>query len=137
MKKICRNCHFLAKEFIEENTGRSLTFSVSTEERKKAENGVINFVRERYCLKCHLGVWDEGVDPGKENRLSIVNEINRKGKCFFFPYDPGMLFKAAEELQRRQRENEQLKRSNLYTQIGLFIVALSLIINAIGSLFKC
>lgn len=136
MKQICNNCHFLAKEYREENTGRTLTFSVSPIERSKAEGGNVDFIEEHYCLKCQRGVWDEGVNPGKENRLNIVNETKRKGKCFFFPYDPGMMFKAAEELQRRQQENEQLKRSNLYTRIGLWIAAIALLFSAIVTLFK-
>ncbi len=131
-KKICRNCHFLAKEIRESNVGgRVLCFSVSGEERSKVNDGDINFVAEQYCLNCYHGVWDEGVIPGKENRLAVVNETNRHGKCFFYPYNPGMLFKAAEELQRREQEYKQLKRSNLYTRIGLYIAAISLFFSAI------
>ena len=47
-----------------------------------------------------------------------------------------MQFKAAEELQKREQENEQMKRSNLYTRIGLWIAAIGLIFSAIASLLK-
>jgi hypothetical protein len=47
-----------------------------------------------------------------------------------------MLFQAAEELQKREQENEQLKRSNLYTRIGLWIAAIGLILSAFVSLLK-
>lgn len=136
MKQICRNCHFLAKEIREDNTGRFLSFSVSASERKKAENGNIGFIPDHYSLKCHHGVWDEGVSPVKENRLIIVTETKRKKKCFFWPYNPALLFKAAEELQKRDYENEQLKRSNLYTRIGLWIAAIGLVFGAFVSLLK-
>jgi len=102
MKYICKNCHFLAKEYREENTNRFLIFSLSKEERKKAGQGDIDFVTDRYSLKCHMGVWDEMVDPGKEQRLYRVNEVSRRNKCFFFPHDTGMLFEAAKELQKRE-----------------------------------
>ena len=136
MKYNCRNCHFLSKEIREPNTGRVLSFSVSSTEREQVESGNIDFVSEEYCLKCHHGVWDEGVIPGKENRLKIINETNRKNRCFYWSHSPGMLFTAAVELQKRQQENEQLKRSNRYTRIGLYIAAAALIFSAIISLFK-
>ena len=110
------------------------TFSVSSQEREDVKNENIDFVGSHYCLNCYHGVWDEGVTPGKENRLRIINEIDREKKCFFWPYNSGMLFKAAIELQKREQENEQLKQSNLYTRIGLWIAAIGLIFNAIVSL---
>ena len=121
----------MAKEIREDNKGRILSFPVTAEERKKIKNGDIDFVNEQYSLKCHHGVWDEGIIPGKENRLNNINETKRKGKCFFYPYNPGMLFKASEELQRSEQEYEHLKRSNLYTRIGLWIAAISLFFSAI------
>lgn len=136
MKQICRNCHFLSKEIREDNTGRVLSFSVTASEREQAQHGNIDFIGDHYCLKCHHGVWDEGVSPGKENRLKIVNETKGKRECFFWPYNSAMLFQAAEELQKREQENEQLKRSNLYTRIGLWIAAIGLILSAFVSLLK-
>jgi hypothetical protein len=130
-KLICRDCIFLAKDIREDNNGRVLTFSVKKDEREKAKEGDVNFVKDYCCLKCHMGVWDEGVSPGKDQRLNRVNEINRRNKCFFFPYHSDMLFDAAKELQKREQENKQLKRSNLYTQIGLGISAIALVANAI------
>jgi hypothetical protein len=78
-----------------------------------------------------MGVWDEGLDPAKEQRLYRVNEVNRRNKCFFFPHDTGMLFDAARELQKREQENRQLKKSNMFTRIGLWIAALALLANAV------
>jgi hypothetical protein len=43
-----------------------------------------------------------------------------------------MLFKAAEILQKRDREFEQMKRSNLYTRIALWIAAIGLLFGAVA-----
>jgi len=47
-----------------------------------------------------------------------------------------MLFDAARELQKRESENRQLKRANLYTRIGLWIAAGALVANAVIAYFK-
>jgi hypothetical protein len=47
-----------------------------------------------------------------------------------------MLFDAAKELQARQDANRQLKRSNMYTRIGLWIAAGALAVDAIVTYFK-
>ena len=130
MKQNCRNCHFFAKEFREENSDRSLSFSVDIGERKSAEHDDFSFRKDIYSLKCHMGVWDEGVGPN-ENRKERINKVDRKDKCFFYPYDPNMLFQAAIELQKRKQEYQQFHRSNMYTRIGLWIAALALLANAI------
>ena len=135
MKQICRNCHFLCKENIDD-AGKVYKNLITEREREKVKKGEINFISDHYSLNCYLGVWDEGVIPGKQNRLNIVNGIKRNGECFFFPYNQKMLFKAAEELQKRKQENEQLKRSNLYTRIGLWIAAIGLLLTAIVFYYK-
>ena len=136
MKEICRNCHFLAKEVREGNTGRVLSSSVSIKERATVGAGEADFLQSYYGLKCQMGVWDEGVAPGKEDRLERINIANRTDECFFFPYNPGMMFSAAEELQKRSQENRNLKKSNMYTRVGLWIAALALFIDAIVNLLK-
>jgi hypothetical protein len=135
MKQICQNCHFMSKESRNE-TGVVHILSVSSKEREEAKSGNIDFVGSHYSLNCYHGVWDEGVAPGKENRLRNINGTNRKRKCFFWPHNPEMLFKAAVELQKREQENEQMKRSNLYTRIGLWIAAIGLFLGVIVFLVK-
>lgn len=135
MKQICRNCHFMSKEHRDE-IGDVHIFSVSAIERENAKNGVADFVGSQFSLNCYHGVWDEGVAPGKAGRLNTIAEVNRKWNCFFWPYAPAMLFKSAVELQKREQENELIKRSNLYTRIGLWIAAISLFFSAIVSLFN-
>ena len=56
MKPICRHCHFLAKELLEENTGRVSVFSLSQQEREKAKTEPEEMVAAHYSLICHMGV---------------------------------------------------------------------------------
>lgn len=136
MKAICRNCHFLAKEHREENTGRALSFALSAPERELVRSDADNAVKDYCSLKCQLGVWDEGVSKPSGGRHVTLNKLPRRNGCFFFPYHPAMLFDAAKELQERQEENRQLKKSNMYTRIGLWIAAGALAADAIVTYFK-
>lgn len=129
--KNCKNCHFLAKEYRGDD-GRSHNFSLSSSDREN----IIN-IRDFYSLKCAKGVWDEGVEPTLINdRDCIINKINREDFCFHFDVHEGMLFEAASELQKRQEEYKKYNRNNLYTQIGLYIAATALIVDAIAELGK-
>jgi len=130
MKSICRNCHFFAKEYREENTGRALVFSLSKQERDKAALEPQEMVARHYSLNCHMGVWDEGISGSTEERNSIINLVPRASGCFFFPYHPAMLFDAARELQKRADEYRQMKKSNLYTRLGLWAAAGALAFSA-------
>ena len=47
-----------------------------------------------------------------------------------------MSFPAALELHKIRNENRNLKRSYRYTQIGLWIAAISLLMNFLYSVFK-
>jgi hypothetical protein len=134
MKTICRNCHFLAKR--EDNTGRPLTFALTEAERLAVESDPDHAIKDHFSIKCQLGVWDEGVAKPTDSRDVTLNKVQRKNACFFFPYHPAMLFEAAKELQARQDENRQLKRSNMYTRIGLWIAAGALAVDAIVTYFK-
>ena len=136
MKPICRHCHFLAKEYREENTGRVLKFSLTKPERENAALSPQEVVAAHYSLNCHMGVWDEGVSGSKQERNSVINVTPRASSCFFFPYHPAMLFEAARELQKRADENRQMKKSNLYTRIGLWVAAGALAISALVEYLK-
>ena len=131
MKQICRNCHFFAKESTHGHSGNNPIFSVEQDERESAKHNDFSFIKDYQTIKCRMGVWDEGLNPNKNGRDERINLLVRKGKCFFFPYDPNMLFPAAIELQKRQKEYEQVRKSNRYTVIGLWIAALALLANAI------
>jgi hypothetical protein len=134
MKRSCINCHFLSKEYVEDNTGRRLNFCVSDEERKQIKSHRKNVIKEYYSTECHMGVWREGATK-KDDFFEIVNSTNR-GNCFFYPFQGEMLFKAAEELQKREQDRRELKRSNMYTRIGLWVASGALFLNALLSWLK-
>jgi len=136
MRPICRHCHFLAKRYREENTGRLLVFSLDQQEREKAKSAPDEMIPPHYSLNCYMGVWDEGVSGSTRERNSTVNLVSRATGCFFFPYHAAMLFDAARELQKRATENEHLKRSNLYTRIGLWVAAGALAVSALVEYLK-
>lgn len=133
-KKTCASCHFLVKEYREENTGRVLEFSPSEEERKNARSDPDGFLKSHYSLKCLKGVWDEGVGLPPGGRDSSLNRMDRSNSCFYFPYNPSMLFSAAIELQQRAAQNRELKRAHRYTQWGLGIAVAAIAVDALLAL---
>lgn len=126
MKQVCQNCHFLAKETREEQSGHTYTLSLTRNERQD-----LSLITTHYSLKCWMKVWDEGVAPHPTNRADTISAASRTNKCFFWPYQPNMQFDAGKELQARAEEHRQMKRSNLYTRIGLWIAAIGLFFDAI------
>jgi len=124
MRESCRHCHFLMKTSRSDN-GTEHRFCWSADDRA---NGA---VKSHYSRACYFGVWDCGIEPGLENNFVHVIDVSRKGSCFFMPMNPGMSFPAAKILQERAAQNAALKRSNLYTRIGLWIAALALVANLI------
>lgn len=134
MKRSCRNCHFLSKEYVEDNTGRRLNFVVSDEERRHIELQKNNPIKEYYSTECHMGVWREGATK-KDDFFELVVK-KKRDNCFFFPYQGDMLFKAAEELQKREQDRSELKQSNMYTRIGLWVATGALLLNALITWLK-
>lgn len=120
----CLSCHFLCKTYPPH------PFCVDAEERKGLAKYGRSHIQDDYSLSCYKGVWDEGVSPGivsfDENFLILW----RTGQCFWMKYHPGMQFPAADEMQKRLDSFAQLKRTNLYTQIGLWFAGLGLMLNA-------
>jgi hypothetical protein len=105
-------------------------FSWNKEERSTRR------IKDYYAASCYLGVWDTGIDPSLNRELTDVIEKNRNQNCFFLEENLGMSFQAAKILQERKHQNEQLKRSNLYTRLGLWIAAVALFANAIVQIYK-
>jgi hypothetical protein len=136
MEKNCRNCHFLSKEFRTENSTQAHKFSLTKEERSSINISPESAVSSHCSLQCHMGVWDEGVSGSIADRDIIINRTKRNSSCFFFPHQPSMLYDAAFELQKRSAENAQLKKSNMYTRIGLWVAAGALAVSSIIEVIK-
>ena len=125
----CIDCHFLTKT-THFSTGGEFANSWSHRERS---NFRISYHGTASCWK---GIWDTGVDPSINDRLKDVLLEDRKYECFFIEYHEGMLFSAADELARIQRDNRQLKRNYSFTQIGLWIAAIAVCVQLIYNIFK-
>lgn len=154
MKEICRNCVFLARlpsSAQVENFPEDRYVLVHQEERTSLTNSYLRSIDhtdlKRFNFECYMGVWNAvEVGFGDENgesenfgyRLNkYLNEISRKNECFFYQYRKHMGFEAARELQKRLVENEQLRRSHKFTQCGLWIAAIGLVMNAIFNFINC
>ena len=136
MKRVCRNCHFLSKETRNPGTGDPIVFALSKAERIVVEEKPSEVVAHYYALNCHMGVWDEGVSGSSQDRDIIINRTKRGVDCFFFPHHPAMLFQAAKELQKREADNANIRRSNLYTRLGLFVATGALCVNSLVAYLK-
>lgn len=79
MKKICRNCHFLAKEYRGENMRG--TFLSKPGNGNGTARGDPALPDDDYPLKCHMGVWSKErsteADTGGIFTVSL-NESDRK-----------------------------------------------------------
>ncbi len=136
MNEICRNCHFFAQTLPPEGRGPRYVFSLSTERRAACARSEFKDDDPFYSLSCHRGVWDEGLKHPSFDFDHEINKKDRKNFCYFFPHHEGMLFPAAIELQKRKEEYRELRMSNLYTRIGLYVAAAGLFASAIVEILR-
>ena len=124
MSRTCLTCHFLAKENRDASGGVHV-FSWSSKDRLDGKP------KAHYTPRCSWGIWDAGITPGLVNTLDQTLHMDRRDTCFYVEVHEGMGFEAAKELQRRRQQVAELKRSNLYTRIGLWIAGFGLLVSAI------
>ncbi len=125
--KNCRNCHFLTKSSA--SGGAIHSFALRENERDVIATDTLA-IENNYSLSCHKGVWDEGVDPSIKNERDLfINKFDRNDFCFYFPSKRGMLFKAAEELQKREQHVKQVLEGFIYTRISIYVATIALIAN--------
>ena len=125
----CKDCHFLTKTIHYAMGGK---FPNSWDDRERSSFQISN----DYTASCWKGIWDTGVDPSINDRLKDVLSEDRRHDCFFIKYHEGMLFSTADELARIQRDNRQLKRNYTFTQIGLWIAAIAVVVQVAYNIFK-
>ena len=123
-KQSCVDCHFLMKQ------SNPHKFGATDRDREAIKNQDYSPFTHM-SLGCYFGVWDEGYNFATERRHEVIVETNRKNYCFFWKYRPGMLFPAAEVLQKREADNQEAARDRKLTLIGLFIAAVALVVNAL------
>jgi hypothetical protein len=136
MKKICRNCHFLGKQHLHQVHDEGVSFYLHKNERILLERNDVELNSANYAIRCLMGVWDQRFYESNIPMLEIVNNTQRDNTCFFYPYNEGTTFEVAKELEKRAQENMQLKRSNKYTRIGLWVAAGALAINALVGIIR-
>lgn len=140
MKKVCRNCHFLGKQHSHQAHNEGVSFYLHKEERGSLNRNDVRFISENYAIRCLMGVWDQRFNDSSIPVLQIINNTPRDNACFFYPYNEGTTFEVAKELEKRTKEYAQLKRSNKYTRIGLWVASGALLLNALVGvvrLWKC
>lgn len=77
-------------------------------------SGDLGWQNEDEALSCYRGIWDEGVGFPESSKNEQVSKIRRNGRCYYFPYQPGMLLPAAERVQEsRLVQNRELQKVRL------------------------
>lgn len=78
-----------------------------------AAKGDFSWQRETETLCCFRGIWNEGVGFPESSKVEQAAKLNRKGNCYYMPYQPGLLLPAAEKLQEARlvqtREIQKLR----------------------------
>ena len=126
-KKTCTTCHYFTRVHHLEN-GTHHTVEVNPDLRKRTANGDLSWQRESESICCHRGIWDEGVGFPESSKLEQTNKLNRHNKCYYLPYQPGMLLPAAEKLQdARITQIRELQRIR-FAVYGLVLTIAGLIV---------
>ena len=135
MQSCCKNCHFLAKDFLD--GAKRATLSLRKWERESLP------IENWHSVQCAHGVWS--VNNNRRLTLIVKQDVITNGvreimgqprgdTCFFWPVQEGMSLDAASTLQKRANENKELKKSHLLTQIGLGFAAVGLLLSALFGL---
>lgn len=118
-KQVCADCHFFCRHYRSHN-GQDFTFEIQRKSRDLAVAGDFSWQRPTEAIACHKGIWDEGAGLRESSKAQQVSETDRRGRCYYFKYQPGVLFPAAEKLQQEasSRSSEKLKlRLTIYALI--------------------
>lgn len=126
-KASCATCHYFVRVHHGERS-QPITLEVGRESRERSISGDLGWQRESEALCCHRGIWDEGVGFPESSKLEQVAKLNRKNRCYYMPYQPGMLLPAAEKLQdARLIQNRELQKIR-FAVYGVAVSILALVI---------
>ena len=131
-KHCCLNCHFFSCAYVT-GGGREIIKPWSQENRDDRHLIDFSFEFDDICAK---GVWNTAFDHDLKPHVETIIKDDRKDECFFIEYREWMTIKTASELQRIRNENRHLKRSYLYTLIGLWLAGLAIAANVIVEIVK-
>ena len=129
MKHCCQKCHFMASD-LNISLGIPKTLSKEQRELLKPQRGSV--------WGCYRRVWSTSYLPQNHNIGAAEIEPfegqmlkDRRESCFFVEYQEGMEWPAAEDLQRLQYENRNLKKSFRNTKCALWVAVVGLAVNAL------
>ncbi|MCY4653827.1 MAG: hypothetical protein OXC95_11760 [Dehalococcoidia bacterium] len=132
MKKNCRKCHFLffALQYPDPTGTTYEPWDQMDREYK------MPMAPEVVGAGCYKGIWSESgrdrfgdAPPGTDSSMHPILLRERGDSCFFVEYREGMSFDAAEDLFRLDYDNRQLKKSYRYTQWGLWVAAVGIVVS--------
>jgi hypothetical protein len=103
------------------------TLEVAEQQRELALSGDLTWQREAESLACFKGVWDEGLGVARPTLANLIAKEKRKGKCYFFPYQCGMLLPAGERLQQHQQARADDSSKYRLTIYALVLTILGLV----------
>lgn len=126
MKQVCTNCQFFIRHYRNER-GADHTLEIPNDHRRKAEGNDFSWRRESEALECFKGIWDEGYSTSGQSMHQIVALQNRKNKCYFLEFQPGMLLPAADKLQQEIKASAGEKQRLRYTIYALVVAILGLL----------
>ena len=125
MKQICANCQFFIRQY-RGHGGAEHTFEIGAAQRAQAERGDLSWQRDSESIACFKGVWDEGLGMGGPAKIVAISQQERRGNCYYFQFQPGMLLPAADKLQQ-----ERAAASTEWLKYRLAIYALLLTVIAL------
>ena len=128
-KASCVNCHFFQQNTLEGS--RHFVREVSHGDRDLTKKGDLSWKERTSEHVCVREVWAEGFKMPESGWHTHLVEVDRKEKCFFWEYTPGMLNRGAEELQKRAAETKEATRDRRLTIGGLWIAAMALVVSVI------
>lgn len=136
-KDSCINCHFLMREDHPDNSSVPYKFDISNEQRLKILSKDFTFLNASDTISCYYGVWGEGSGRLKDDKkFEIIVNTPRRNSCFFWSYRPGMMFPAADILQKREDDRKKASKERKLIIIGLFITGGGLILNLVFEIIK-
>ena len=130
LKHCCRNCHFLAYDFLSKEVIIGY-FALPLNQEQRNGVSIPDDVRP-FCFQKE---WNSDDDPTYKETLQQVVDQNRRNKCFFWPYNEHISLGEAKSKYEREVKIKKEKKNNLYKLIGLVISAVGVIIAALGLLW--
>lgn len=129
MEHNCKNCHFMASDL---NMGGTIPKTLSKEQRDLLEP------QSGSVWGCYKRIWSTASLPQEHNTGAAqkgsfkVKMLEKRGeRCFFVKHQDGMEWPAAEDLQRLQYENRNLKKSFRNAKYALWLAVAGLFVNAL------